>query len=105
MTDQALMSIGQILPDVQAAPLPPDRNPAAVYLARLAPGSRPTMMKALDTIARFATGGALDAERRNLELKRADVRLAEAQLSSDQISLEIAKQRLVVNQQDASRAS
>lgn len=37
-------------------------SPAAVYLARLAPGSRRTMRAALDNVAQLATGGAMDAE-------------------------------------------
>jgi len=63
MTEQALVSAGLILTTNRVEPLPPERNPAAVYLARLAPGSRPTMRGALDTIAAIATGGQLDAER------------------------------------------
>lgn len=37
-------------------------NPAIVYLARLAPGSRPTQKTALKTLAQMATNGARTAE-------------------------------------------
>ena len=39
----------------------PDRHPAAVYIARLAPGSRRTMRHALDTVARIISRGSDDA--------------------------------------------
>jgi site-specific recombinase XerD len=41
-------------------PLPADRHPAAVYLARLAPGSRRTMATALDVIAGLLTSYRCD---------------------------------------------
>lgn len=42
-------------------PLPLTQHPAAVYLALLAPGSRPTMKQSLDAIAALLTGGQCDA--------------------------------------------
>lgn len=43
------------------APAQADRNPAAVYLASLSPGSRRAMRDALDLIARILTEGRADA--------------------------------------------
>ena len=48
----------ELSPEIGRAP---DRHPAAVYLARLAPGSRRTLLGALDTMAALLTGGRADA--------------------------------------------
>ena len=42
--------------------LPMDQHPAAVYLARLAPGSRRAMRNALETVSRIASDGQRDAQ-------------------------------------------
>src|ERR1700693_1660789 len=43
-------------------PLPPDRHPAHVYLARLGPGSRRTITEALNAIARIVINGPATLE-------------------------------------------
>ena len=48
------------VPTVALTPVP-GLNPAAVYLAALAPGSRPTMAQALSSIATLAAGRPVDA--------------------------------------------
>lgn len=45
----------------QPRPLPSDRNPAAVYVARLAPGSRRAMTQSLEVVAELLTGGRVRA--------------------------------------------
>ena len=46
---------------VLTTPPPLTEHPAAVYLATLTPGSRPTMRQALDAIATLLTNGECDA--------------------------------------------
>lgn len=41
----------------------PDQNPARVYIARLASGSRPSMCGALDLVSDMLTGGTVEADR------------------------------------------
>jgi site-specific recombinase XerD len=49
---------------------PADRNPPAVFLARLAPGSRPRMASSLRLLARLITGQPLDPTRVQWHLVR-----------------------------------
>lgn len=60
MPDNALIPIDSE-PIRIARSRPDDRQPAAVYLARLATGSRRTMAQALTAIARLVSDGRLDA--------------------------------------------
>jgi len=62
MTPEPLPALAEAPALTVATALPPDRHPAAVYIASLAPGSRRTMRQALDVIAGLLTGGCADAE-------------------------------------------
>jgi len=56
------LDLKQVAEDLKlAAPVPSNRHPAAVYLAALNLGSRPTMHHALDAIASLLTNGECDA--------------------------------------------
>ena len=62
------------------------RNPALVYLARLATGSRPTMADALNTIAGMLTGGRVAAT----EINWSTITYAEAQAVRTRLAEELA---------------
>jgi integrase/recombinase XerD len=62
VTPETGLALAQDLALVAARVESPDRHPAAVYLAGLAPGSRRTMRQALDTVAGILTGAQADAE-------------------------------------------
>jgi site-specific recombinase XerD len=58
--------MGVLVPIQQQKPIPgatgrPDSNPVAIYLGRLAPGSRRGIRVALETIAKHLSGGKTDA--------------------------------------------
>jgi len=65
LTRMAVLSTDVAVPNrllMLAIQPPADRHPAAVYLARLAPGSRRTMRAALDLVAAMLTSGRADAQ-------------------------------------------
>src|ERR1035438_7289544 len=63
MSTQAIVVSADQLFAIQYRPLPPDRHPAHVYIARLGSGSRRTMSEALNTIAAIITTGRADMEK------------------------------------------